>query len=80
MSALKQATDAMSVAEICDKLTAERDGLLRDKAELVAALQWIMLRGVRQQAEGGDTMDFQDASREQSDRARYAIAKHGGAK
>ena len=67
--------DAMSIAEICDALQRDLSAAQERIKRLEEALQWIMLRGVRQQAEGGDKMDFQDASREQSDRARAALKK-----
>jgi len=67
--------DAMSIAEICDALQRDLSAAQARIKVLEGALQWIMLRGVRQQAEGGYKMDFQDASREQSDRARAALKK-----
>jgi len=47
---------------------------------LIAALEGVMLRAVRQQANGGDLLDFQDALRECADTARAALAlAKGGA-
>lgn len=45
---------------------------------LLEALDRIMLKAVRQQAVGGDLLDFQDRLRECADIARAAIAKATG--
>ena len=44
---------------------------------LVDALQKVLLCAVRQQAEGGDILDFQDRLRECADIARVALKKSG---
>lgn len=45
--------------------------------DVLAALNDILLRAVRQQANGGDIYDFQDALRECADKARAALKKAG---
>lgn len=52
--------------------------LIAAAPEPLVALQSILLRAVRQQASGGDLLDFQDRLRECADTARAAIAKATG--
>ena len=52
--------------------------LIAAAPDLLAALHAIMLRAVRQQANGGGLHDFQDCSRACADTARAAIAKATG--
>jgi len=62
-----------------DRATNEANArLIAAAPDLLAALHAIMLRAVRQQANGGGLHDFQDCSRACADTARAAIAKATG--
>jgi hypothetical protein len=52
------------------------NAVLPTYTELLAALRDIQLAAVRQQASGGDLMDFQDALRRCADKARPLTARH----
>lgn len=50
-------------------------GVIAAAPDLRATLETIMLKAVRQQAAGGDLIDFQDRLRECADLARAALAR-----
>lgn len=57
---------------------AESPQIFAAAPELLEALEKILLKAVRQQASGGDLLDFRDRLRECGDIARAAIAKAKG--
>lgn len=57
------------------ELEADRDRLQAINAELVAALERILLASDHRMADGGSRMDYQDTNRVAGDIARAALAK-----